>query len=364
MGNTIAKSITSGILAAKGDSKRTLKISTKGIPDFNGNQDTWTKWKTSALNTFIAGGYKEILECYVHSADHETDNEVVYTLLAGATINGTARHVVAKHDSTKDGHMAWQELCYLFDGESRLLTTAKRLREKLQTTCLYAASNSDRYLDSFLETYRDLESHGGHMSEPEAIGLFLDNIHDPDYYSWKTAIKLHKLSLDEHVLQFRERADDINATRTNRKRLRQHIRRLAGKHVTSSPDSDSETETTAPKKVRRQKVRRNGVKESKLTEKGLVSIPAKEWYDDLDETERDYIQAYNAKVKHNKSTIDLTPPTKLKLVRRNGTKVATKLIEDEKKGEDESSDSETEETTLKTDRKKIRFNLKARDVKN
>ena len=64
MGNTIAKSITSGILAAKGDSKRTLKISTKGIPDFNGNQDTWMKWKTSALNTFIAGGYKEILECY------------------------------------------------------------------------------------------------------------------------------------------------------------------------------------------------------------------------------------------------------------------------------------------------------------
>jgi len=192
----------------------------------------------------------------------------------------------------------------------------------------------------------------------------LDNIHDPDYYSWKTAIKLHKLSLDEHVLQFRERADNINATRTNRKRLRQHIRRLAGKRVTTSPDSDSETETTAPKKVRRQKVRCNGVKEIKLTDKGLVSIPAKEWYDDLDEAERDYIQAYNAKVKHNESTIDLTPPTKLKLVRRNGAKVATKPIEEEKKGEDESSDSETEETTLKTDRKKIRFNLKARDVKN
>jgi len=118
--------------------------------------------------------------------------------------------------------------------------------------------------------------------------------------------------------------------------------------VTASPDSDSETETTAPKKVRHQKVRRNGIKEIKLTEKGLVSIPAKEWYDDLDETERDYIQAYNAKVKHNESTIDLTPPTKLKLVRRNGAKVATKLIKDEKKGEDESSDSETEETTLKT----------------
>jgi len=139
------------------------------------------------------------------------------------------------------------------------------------------------------------------MSKPEAIGLFLDNIHDPDYYSWKTAIKLHKLSLDEHVLQFRERADDINATRTNRKRLRQHIRRLAGKRVPQSLDSDSETETAAPKKVHPQKVHRNGVKEIKLTDKGLVSIPAKEWYDDLDKAERDYIQAHNAKVKHNES---------------------------------------------------------------
>jgi len=84
----------------------------------------------------------------------------------------------------------------------------------------------------------------------------------------------------------------------------------------------------------------------------------------LDEAERDYIQAYNTKVKHNESTIDLTPPTKLKLACRNGTKLATKPVEDEKKGDDESSDSETEDATLKTDRKKIRFNLKARDVKN
>jgi len=115
MSNTIARSITSGILAAKGDSKRALKISTKGFPDFNGNQDSWTKWKTSTMNTFIAGEYKEILECYVYSEVHETDNEVVYMLLAGATIDGMARHVVARHDATKDGHVAWQELVYLFD---------------------------------------------------------------------------------------------------------------------------------------------------------------------------------------------------------------------------------------------------------
>jgi len=41
---------------------RTLKISSKGIPDFNGNQESRTKWKQNALNAFIAAGHKEVLE--------------------------------------------------------------------------------------------------------------------------------------------------------------------------------------------------------------------------------------------------------------------------------------------------------------
>jgi hypothetical protein len=123
----------------------------------------------------------------------------------------------------------------------------------------------------------------------------------------------------------------------------------------------------SPKKVRQtQKIRRNGIKEIKLTEKGLVSIPAREWYDDLDDEERDYIQAYNSKVKHNEPTVDMVPPTKLKIIRRNGSKLMPSLKpnEEEKKDQEESSDSEVEETPRKTDRKKIRFNLKPRDTTN
>ena len=41
-----------------------------------------------------------------------------------------------------------------------------------------------------------------------------------------------------------------------------------------------------------------------------MSIPAKELDDDLDDEERDYIQAYNSKVKHNESTVDMASPTK------------------------------------------------------
>ena len=69
-------------------------------------------------------------------------------------------------------------------------------------------------------------------------------------------------------------------------------------------------------------------------------------------------------MKHNESTIDMASPTKWKLVRRTGSTPTPKPYDEEKKDEEESSDSEPDEPTKKTDRKKIRFNLKARDVKN
>ena len=80
------------------------------------------------------------------------------------------------------------------------------------------------------------------MSEPEAIQLFLDNIYDTDYDAWKTAIKLHKdLSLDDHVLQFRERADDINSNRNSKRKLKQHIRRMSSKRSKTGSTYHSDT---------------------------------------------------------------------------------------------------------------------------
>jgi len=94
MGNTLASAIANGLSDAMSwqtDRSRTLKIATKhGVPEH------WTKWKTSALNTLIAGGYREVIHDPCHAYSHDTDNEIVYTLLAAATIDGFARHVVAK----------------------------------------------------------------------------------------------------------------------------------------------------------------------------------------------------------------------------------------------------------------------------
>jgi len=84
----------------------------------------------------------------------------------------------------------------------------------------------------------------------------------------------------------------------------------------------------------------------------------------LDNAERDYIQVYNAKVKHNEPTTALAVPANLKIVRRKPSANVISPVEDEKKDDDDSSDSDTEQTRPKNDRKKIRFNLNKRDSKS
>jgi len=376
MGATISHAIREGILQAmemryhEAEKPRTLKISSKGIPDFNGNQESWTKWKQSALNTFIAAGYKEVLETFEYAVRNQVDNEIVYTLLATATIDGNARHVVARFDDIKDGFLAWQALTVLYDGESRLLSTAKRLRAKLTMTCLCTTGSSDRYIDVFLSTYRDLQSHDGHMTEAEATGLFLDNIHDPDYNAWKTAIKIHQnLSLDNHVLQFRERSDDINSTRTNKKRLTQHIRRLSStRRRGSGYDSDDSTQPLA-KRVRCQqqlgtRPRRTEKLDIELTPEGLITMSKHKWFDVLDKAERDFVTAYNAKVKHNEPVTDVgSVPAKLNLIkaRRLPPPLPNPTDREDKHMptdvEAPSTDDDDEALPVPAGQKRIRFNI-------
>ena len=325
MGNFISYSVAAGVRAAQAQEydvkPRTLKIQSKGIPDFNGSTDSWTKWRTNAYNVFIAGGYKDILASKEHSQLHVTDNEVVYTLLAGATLDGTARHIVTKFDVTKDGHAAWISLTTLFDGSSRQLSTAKRLRSKLQNTYLYAGNNAARYIDIFMETYRDLQFHDGNMSEATAIDLFLDNIHDPEYTAWKIAVKLLKqMDLDVIVHAFRERSDEIDNNKKDTKLLKNHIRRLTGtKHTRTELDSDGDSSPTRTPKRTRRRQSRTRIRRTKLDiipqESGLLSIDHKDWLD-LTTEEKQFIQEYNAKIKHKEPVTSLTSPQTIQIIAR------------------------------------------------
>ena len=230
-------------------------------------------------------------------------------------------------------------------------------------------------IDVFIETYRDLESHDGHMTEPEAINLFLDNIHDPDYSSWITAIKLHKdMTLDDHVLQFRERADDINISRTSKRKLKQHIRRLSSKRTKTDSDTSDDDATTAHFRTRRQnkstasiRTRRTTPLEITPRPSGLLSLGRQEWHDVCTEEDRILIQEYNAKVKHNEPTDTMQIPSTLHLVRPRRTpntkhppqdiEESTQPVSESSNSSSSSDDPSSRKVKTPVTRKKIRFNL-------
>jgi hypothetical protein len=379
MGSYISLAIKDGIQAAKSSDEafsqkpRSLKISSKGIPDFNGSADAWTKWRTSALNTLVAGGYKMTLMDRDYATEHTTDNEIVYTLLAMATIDGTARHMVTKYDEVKDGYAAWHDLTDLYDGSSRMLSTAKRLRATLVSTYLFPGGNSDRYIDVFLETYRDLASHQGHMTEQEAISLFLDNIQDPDYDMFKQSMRTHNLNrdmtLDTHVLQFRERSDDLNLARSTKRKLKQLARRMGSKRAKydDADTSDDEPEIRRKKPSKnRSRARRTKGKPLEISPRpsGLLSLERQQWID-LSEEDRVFIQEYNAKVKHNEPTDSLVVPPTLTVTRARRAPTTSSHFDEPEESTHSVSESSSSSSSSSNDRKekppkqrkKIRFNL-------
>jgi len=268
---------------------------------------------------------------------------------------------VAKYDNEKDGYAAWRALVTLFDGKSCMISTAKRLRDKLYTTCLYTGSSPDRYIDVFLATCRDLTSHDGHMEEPEAINLFLDNIHDEDYTAWNTATRLHKdLDLDKHIHAFREWADSITTARGAKKKLSQHLRLLKHSYTMDTANSsDSSVDTSPSKCVRRRKhkARRNHAPTSGFLQvtpdlSGTITIETADWRNRLTPEDRTFVQAYNA----------LGTPTSFTIVKpRLTSQQKRKPVDPAPSSSDDSSVDTTppkKKSKKKPERKKICFHVK------
>jgi len=76
----------------------------QGTPNFNGNQESWTKWKQSILNTsaLITAGYKQVLKSFECTGQHQVEIMIVCILVATATIDANAWHIIAKFDDLKD----------------------------------------------------------------------------------------------------------------------------------------------------------------------------------------------------------------------------------------------------------------------
>ena len=104
-----------GIIA---DKEGSLRLESHKITDFSGRSEDWPRWKSATKVVFTATGYGEILEDSDYAGRHNAKNRIVYSQLSGALNNGTARHLIERHEETQDGYAAWQEILDWFDGSS------------------------------------------------------------------------------------------------------------------------------------------------------------------------------------------------------------------------------------------------------
>jgi hypothetical protein len=67
-----------------------LKLEAQKIKDFTRGQKDWPKWKSPTKCAFSGNGYERFLEDLEYATANERLNEVVYSQLAAATVEGIA----------------------------------------------------------------------------------------------------------------------------------------------------------------------------------------------------------------------------------------------------------------------------------
>jgi hypothetical protein len=91
--STMFSSYATNAVEVRGETN--LKLEAQKIKDFSGGHEDWAKWKSRTQCVFSGSGYERVLEDEVDAAMNERLNEVVYSQLAAATVEGVAYHLCA-----------------------------------------------------------------------------------------------------------------------------------------------------------------------------------------------------------------------------------------------------------------------------
>lgn len=85
------------------------KIQAQQVSAFNGKGLEWRAWKKRIRAAIGTAGLLKLLDSKYEVDHHLGDNETIFHRLEVATAEGTASHLVDKHEKT-DRHGAWDKL--------------------------------------------------------------------------------------------------------------------------------------------------------------------------------------------------------------------------------------------------------------
>ena len=167
------------------------------------------------------------MESKEYAIFNKGENKIVYSQLVVATVDGTAYHLVKKHDRNKDGHKIWKDLCQWYDGEEVRTEAAESSRSKLESLVLMEGSNASDYVNKFLNYYRYLEKiPGEEYSRSHAVQKFLANIKDKSYSGTVSFCRNSRLTIDKCVSKIRLNERELSRARRDERRHRGVTRRL------------------------------------------------------------------------------------------------------------------------------------------
>ena len=88
---------------ASDDIGGSLKLAAQKVTDFSGGNEEWRKWKSKMTCALEGSGYDKILSKETFAMLHPKMNNIVYSQLAAATIDGTANHLVTQYNDASNG---------------------------------------------------------------------------------------------------------------------------------------------------------------------------------------------------------------------------------------------------------------------
>ena len=347
-----------GILFTRGDyatsrnsgrsGESNLKLEAQKVKEFTGDFNEWNKWKSRTECAFEGSGYELILSSRTYANENIRMNKIVYSQLSAATVDGNAHHLIKAHDTTKDGHAAWCNLCEWYDGDVVQSETADELRSKLDTHKLHPGVTATSYLNNFLTWNSDIAKIPGEaLSESHSVYMFLKNITDPDYKATVQFCRNNNTDLMGCVSAVRKTERDLLRQRAEKRRFRHPIKRVM--QDDEYFDDYEEQEQIPPYKRRR--LHQNSPRRLDGTidtdHKGRIHFPNSEWFKLTDE-EKAFFEKWNGNIKNGDSVDDLVPPKGI-TINNKARRVGTPYIDRVGEPEDNRNQSRS--------KKRIGFNL-------
>ena len=91
----------------------------------------------------------QTLDNQEYADKHKTDNETIFHLLAVATADGSALHLVDQYEESSDGRRAYLALVNWYEGDELTTETAEDIRSKLDKLILTTSNTASAYINDF-----------------------------------------------------------------------------------------------------------------------------------------------------------------------------------------------------------------------